>query len=125
MQGMCATTGRALSGIAHIAQSIADILTTPIGTRIGRREYGSALHELIDQPMNALGSMRLFAAVATALARWEPRLRLTRVRIAPIGEGIGGRFAIELEGVRTDQPAADELTRLTVPIRNPFVPASI
>ena len=37
---------------AHIKQSIADILLTPIGSRIQRRDYGSRMPELIDRPMN-------------------------------------------------------------------------
>ena len=37
---------------AHIKQSIADILLTPIGSRIQRRDYGSRIPELIDRPMN-------------------------------------------------------------------------
>ena len=41
--GMHRTTGAGLSGIEHLRQSIADILTTPLGTRLQRRTYGSLL----------------------------------------------------------------------------------
>ena len=34
MIGMDASTGRAISGIDHLVQSMTDILTTPIGTRM-------------------------------------------------------------------------------------------
>ena len=53
MMGMNAATGRALSGLDHIRQSIAEILTTPIGSRLMRRRYGSEVPELIDQPLNS------------------------------------------------------------------------
>ena len=36
----------------HIKQSIADILLTPVGSRIQRREYGSLIPMLIDRPIN-------------------------------------------------------------------------
>ena len=115
MIGMDATTGKPLSGDAHLAQSIDDILSTPIGTRVMRRDYGSALFELLDGPMNPLARLRLFAATAVALARWEPRLKLTRVGVADPAPA--GRFALTIEGQRTDAPGPNSLTRLTIPLR--------
>ena len=50
--GMNAETGRELTGLEHLKQSIADILNTPIGSRVMRRDYGSRLFELIDAPIN-------------------------------------------------------------------------
>lgn len=34
-------TGLAISELAHLRQSMGDILTTPIGSRVMRHEYGS------------------------------------------------------------------------------------
>jgi len=48
MKGMNASTGRASGGLQHLYQSIAKILTTPVGTRVKRREFGSELPELVD-----------------------------------------------------------------------------
>lgn len=115
MRGMSADTGRAIEGLKHLQQSIADILTTPIGTRVMRRDYGSLLPELVDQPFNGATRARLYGATASALMRWEPRLRLTRVQISPGQEP--GRFTLDLEGRRTDVPGPSEYTRLTVPLR--------
>ena len=81
MHGLNATTGQAMDGLAHLRQSIRDILTTPLGSRVMRRDYGSCLPELIDQPMTPRLAVELYAATADALRRWEPRIRLTRVRI--------------------------------------------
>lgn len=81
MPGMHRTTARALGVPAHLLQSIGDILTTPLGSRVMRRDYGSLVPMLIDQPDNAATQIRLFAAVAGALMRWEPRVRLARLRI--------------------------------------------
>ena len=75
-------TGRAVTGLEHLRQSVADILTTPVGSRVMRRDYGSLVPELIDQPDNEATQVRLFSAVAGALMRWEPRLRLSRVATA-------------------------------------------
>lgn len=79
---MHASTGRQLpSDVAHIQQSIADIITTPVGTRVMRRDYGSVLPELIDQPLNEKTILRLYAATAIAIMRWEPRFSLTAVQL--------------------------------------------
>lgn len=46
---MSRENGRELeTELDHIRQSVQDILTTPIGTRIMRREYGSLIYQLID-----------------------------------------------------------------------------
>jgi phage baseplate assembly protein W len=81
MDGMSATTGKTLGGIDHLRQSIRDILTTRIGTRIMRRTYGSRLFELIDAPLNSKTITDIYAAVAEAIAAWEPRFKLTKAQI--------------------------------------------
>jgi phage baseplate assembly protein W len=112
MMGMNARTGKALSGDAHLAQSIADILSTPVGTRVMRRDYGSRVPDLIDAPGHAATRVQLYAATATALMRWEPRLRLTRVVLSVV-DALRGRWVLDLVGTRTDtgQPVA-----LSVPV---------
>ena len=114
MIGISNTTGKALSSDAHLAQSIADILTTPLGSRVMRRDYGSLLFELIDRPINGAIRMLMHAATAIALRRWEPRLQLTRVVL--IGEPQTGQLTIRIEGRRVDLPEANRLQTLTIPI---------
>jgi phage baseplate assembly protein W len=100
MIGMSHTNGRAIDGVSHLVQSCARILTTPRGSRIARRDFGSDLPALIDAPMNQATRVRLFAAAATALMRWEPRLKLTRVGLS-IDTDNPGRVVIEIEGKTT------------------------
>ncbi len=68
-------------------QSIRDILTTPIGSRVMRRDYGSRLFDLIDAPLNRSTLTDLYAATAEALARWEPRFQLTKVKAVAASPG--------------------------------------
>lgn len=107
MSGMHKTTGKRLDGADHIAQSIADILTTPIGSRVMRRDYGSRLFELIDAPLNAVSRQLLAAASAGAIARWEPRVALSRV-VVGAGDATGA-LAILIEGTRNDLPGSPPL----------------
>ncbi len=90
-------TGRRLGAIAHLQQSVADILTTPIGSRVMRREYGSLLPALIDQPDNLATQTRVMSAIASALMRWEPRLQVDKVTMRRDPER-PGRADIELTG---------------------------
>ena len=90
-------TGATITGLEHLRQSVGDILSTPIGSRVMRREYGSLVPELIDHPDNNASQVRLFSAVASALLRWEPRFRLTRVGVQRDAERPGYAL-IELHG---------------------------
>ena len=103
MQGMNKTTGESLSGIDHLRQSIIDILTTPVGSRVMRPNYGSRLYELIDAPINIQTIVDIYAVTAEAISRWEPRFVLNRVQVekASIGEI---RIFLEGEYKPTQQP---------------------
>jgi len=105
------TTGAAIGPVAHIGQSIADILTTPIGSRVMRRDYGSLLPDLIDAPFNDATRLQAYAAVAMALLRWELRIRLSRVQLG-LGEQ-AGQVVLDIEGSRVD---TREALSLRVPL---------
>lgn len=91
---MSVKTGRRLAYSAHISQSITDILTTPIGSRLMRRGYGSFIPQLIDQPMTAANILRLQAATAQAIMKHEPR---TRLRRAVLAFDASGRAVLQIE----------------------------
>ena len=95
MDGINASNGKRLGGLQHLRQSIRDILRTPIGSRVMRREYGSRLMRLIDAPMNRSTLLDVYAAVAEALERWEPRFRLHQVQAVAAEPG---RIELELTG---------------------------
>lgn len=95
MTGLSRITMTPLDASAHLAQSIGDILSTPIGTRVLRRNYGSDVPALIDRPMNGDTLVDLYVAVAEALNKWEPRFTLSRIQIE---EATAGRFQILLDG---------------------------
>lgn len=87
MDGLNASNGTLLTGIAHLRQSIRDILTTPLGARVMRRDYGSQLPRLVDAPINQSTIMQIYAATAEALAKWEPRFKLTQCKIVTAAPG--------------------------------------
>lgn len=80
--GMSRTTGALLPPPEHLRQSIYDILMTPIGSRLLLRDYGSLLPFLIDKHMNPATKLKLMAAIATAIVKWEPRVKVRQVQLS-------------------------------------------
>ncbi|WP_412461671.1 GPW/gp25 family protein [Pseudomonas sp. SC11] len=95
MIGLGRRTGQPLAGIAHLRQSIEDILTTPLGSRRMRPEYGSQLRRYVDLPVNEGWKSAVQAEVARALGRWEPRLKLERVKVVAV---LDGQVSLALSG---------------------------
>lgn len=113
-------TGEVLQDFDHVRQSIGVILSTPIGSRVMRREFGSELFDLIDRPMTDRVILAIYAAAVLAIARWEPRYALTGCRITRVGED--GVIGLELNGTYFPRghlgdftPSGDQ--RIIIPIR--------
>lgn len=108
-QGTHARTGEALSDWQNVEQSIRKILTTPIGSRVMRRTFGSDLPDLVDRKMIPANILRVYSASASAILKWEPRFRMTAGRLNGAGylttrdgrtvhSGDGGIVSLEIYG---------------------------
>ena len=95
MSGLKSTTGEPVSGLEHLSQSIRIILSTPLGTRVMRRDFGSRLPDLVDAPANAATILDIRAATAEAILRWEPRFEPEQIDVTL---GVG-RVEIEMSGL--------------------------
>jgi phage baseplate assembly protein W len=89
-------TGVPLLDWQHVRQSIGVILTTAIGTRAMRRDFGSEVPDLIGRPMTTLTILQLYAASYLALLRWEPRFALNGIQI--VEASASGRIGLRLSG---------------------------
>ena len=96
MYGLNAPTGYSIDGIGHLRQSVRDILTTPVGSRVMRRDYGSDLFSLIDQPLSPSVKLAIMAATVQALVTWEPRIDVEIVTLASYSPGV---VVIDLVGL--------------------------
>lgn len=105
--GINTSGARRIEGLEHIAQSVRDVLTTPIGSRLMRRDYGSNIPDLIDQPTNGATLMRLSAATVIALRRWEPRVRISHITWIV---GSAGQLTVDMRLSLTDQSAEQTLS---------------
>ncbi|AOR59309.1 baseplate assembly protein [Pectobacterium parmentieri] len=100
--GMSRDSGQTLSDLEHIRQSVRDILITPVGSRVMRRDYGSLLSALIDQPQNPAVKLQVMAACYMALLRWEPRITLTGINLT---SAFDGQLYVDITGVLADSNA--------------------
>lgn len=98
--GMNNTNGRRIDGIDHLRQSVVTILTTPIGSRVLRRDFGSRLYDLLDKNITQSLKMQMFAATVEALRKWEPRLDVKRVLVEPVAdEDTQHTVSLAIEGI--------------------------
>ena len=70
------------AGETNIRESIAVILKTQPGERVGVAEFGAGLSRFLFEPNNAATHARVIDAVTRALARWEPRLAVESLDMA-------------------------------------------
>lgn len=127
MSMMSRVTGKPISDLDHLKQSLQDILTTRLGTRVMLREYGSQGADLIDSPITSKWATDIYYATAVAVYTWEPRFRLTsiildgsQVSSGVVGMSLEGRFwpdgkpvlidNLEIRTIR-EGAATDELVR--------------
>lgn len=85
IKGMSRHTGRSLTDDGfpqHLKQSLHDLLSTLIGTRLCRRNYGSLIPALIDQPCNDFTKLKIMNASATVIIRFEPRIKIKQVHVS-------------------------------------------
>lgn len=68
--GTDSASGQLLFGWDHCVQSITEILSTAIGSRVQRRSFGANIADYIDRPQNAETIIDLYVDAAIAL---EPR----------------------------------------------------
>ena len=88
-------SGTNISEINHLKQSISNILTTPIGSRVMKRNYGSNLFNKIDHPINGELIAEIYLDIVESLFIWEPRFELDQMVVQNIEIG---KIIIDLEG---------------------------
>lgn len=108
--GMNRDTGRAITDAEHISQSVGDILRTPVGSRVMRRDYGSLLSAMIDQPQTPALELQIKVACYMAVLKWEPRVTLTAITTE---RQLNGKMIVNLTGQQKD---TGETLSLIIPV---------
>ena len=97
-------TGRSIEDMEHLRQSITNILSTPIGSRVMRRDYGSRLFKRLDAPLTGELLAEIYADVVEALFSYEPRFEVTNVSVVSMDQGhlildVTGKYLITGEDI--------------------------
>ncbi len=114
--GMDRNTGKKIDGLKHLRQSVQDIFTTKIGWRVMRRPYGSAVPGLVDAPMGPWLVTRYYSAIAEALVKWEPRLRLRRMQV-DFSNYANGQMSVSLVGLYVPENKVIRFDDLVLEVR--------
>ena len=86
--------GSNLSELEHIKQSIQDIVSTPLGSRIMRRSYGTQLFNLIDKPTSEALYLKIYSTIYSSILQWENRIDVSQININSLS---AGQMVIDLE----------------------------
>lgn len=77
-------TGRLISGVPYLWQRLTDVIATPVGELVGRREFGSRLFEMLDRNIDSAFYMDAFVRLAEAInspANGLDDFRLSTMRV--------------------------------------------
>jgi uncharacterized protein len=83
-QGTDRNTGRLISGVPYLWQRLSDVIATPVGSLVGRRDFGSRMFEMLDRNVDSGFYMDAFVRLAEAInnpANGLDDFRLSTMRV--------------------------------------------
>ena len=102
MAGIDRDTGRLLSGWSDVEQSLCVIFTTKLGSRVMRRNFGSAIPFILGQNLTPSTMLKFYTAIAIGVELWEPRFRVRRVSLpADLNSALqlrSGQIGLRIDG---------------------------
>jgi uncharacterized protein len=73
-------------GSQRVSDAIWLIVKTALGERVMRPTFGAGVNDFVFQSNSSVIRARLAAAIKQALLKWEPRINLTQVSVAPAAD---------------------------------------
>jgi phage baseplate assembly protein W len=95
MSGIDAETGRVLTGFDHVQQSLAKIITTPLGARVMREWFGNPGLRLLGENMTQSDILRFFATLWAVIELFEPRFKVRRFLVNTLSENGVADFTMD------------------------------
>lgn len=108
IQVMDRRTGLWLDGLDSLRQRLADCLSFPKGSLVGRRNYGADLMSLLDRNMSPSFTMDAFMVISEAIA--EPDNGVSDFVLDQVGITSAGENHLELVIIGTWLPNDEEVT---------------
>ena len=101
-------------GETNVRESIAIILKTEPGERVQLVDFGAGLGRYLFEPNNPATHVRIAASIEDALRRWEPRIALNGVEVAP--DPGDATAALATIGYKLVATGAAERTSVSIPL---------
>jgi len=100
MAGIDRRTGKIISNYDHALQSVEVVLSTRIGSRVMRRQFGGGVAEILGRAVTPPLFALFQQLVGTAIDIWEPRFKVRRIlpqgSVEQIRAGtVGMRFEVD------------------------------
>jgi hypothetical protein len=90
-------------GIEHVKESIQQILGTPIGSRVMRRDFGSRLHQVVFAPNDSTIDTLVEHYVREAIERWEKRVVVGPITVVHSERHLGRvEIGVQFRIIRTN-----------------------
>ncbi|MBB5045925.1 hypothetical protein HNR60_000660 [Rhodopseudomonas rhenobacensis] len=105
MVGIDSNTGKVIDRTQHIIQSIGVLLTTPLGTRVMRRDVGFEVLEESGKPRRGYDSDAIEAAAKKALSTYEPRIHVDSIQ-SVISDGLLSAITVHYRDREDDAPGS-------------------
>ncbi|HEH9401861.1 GPW/gp25 family protein [Aeromonas hydrophila] len=113
--GMDRDTGKVINGLPYLRQRLADVINTPIGSLVLRRDFGSRIFEMVDRNVNASFHMDCYVRLAEAInnpANGLDDFRLSEMRVrrlaaAHIEISLSGYLLVNGEPITIDGVVID------------------
>lgn len=83
-------------GVEDIRQSLCILFSTEPGERVMRDNYGCALYDLMFENVTDTLAASIERRIVDSVLRYEPRAKLTKVRVTSDSGG-RGRLAVEID----------------------------
>lgn len=101
-------TGAAMNGLSYLRQRLEDVINTPLGSLVGRRDFGSRLHELLDRNVNDEYQMNAYILLSESInnpANDLDDFKLNEMQIEKIEDA---HYAITIRGSAQGEPVKIE-----------------
>jgi len=87
-----------VSDLEDIKESITILLSTILGERVMRHDFGANLHELVFENMNLTSKTIATSTIKTALVLYEPRVKVNSVELEEgVNDSLQGLMNIRVD----------------------------
>ena len=101
-KGTDRNTGAEISGIAYLRQRLFDVINTPLGSLVGRRDFGSRFYELVDRNVDSRFHMEAYIRLSEAIHAPTNGLEDFNLSEMVVDQEGPGHYAIIIRGTTKD-----------------------